>query len=77
MAVIGLVAVGLLGCGFMLYALFQWMRRVPLRCVQGWGFDSVLRRAINILFFFVRGSLPNRPQPIQSTPLNFYPRRHM
>jgi len=26
MAVIGLVAVGLLGGGFMLYVLFQWMR---------------------------------------------------
>jgi hypothetical protein len=26
MAVIGLVAVGLLGCGFMLYALVQWMQ---------------------------------------------------
>jgi|HubBroStandDraft_6_1064221.scaffolds.fasta_scaffold115078_2 hypothetical protein len=25
MAVIGLVTVGLLGCGFMLYVLFQWM----------------------------------------------------
>jgi hypothetical protein len=26
MAVIGLVAVGLLGCGFMLYVLVQWMQ---------------------------------------------------
>jgi hypothetical protein len=26
MALIGLVTVGLLGCGFMLYVLFQWMQ---------------------------------------------------
>jgi hypothetical protein len=26
MAVIGLIAVGLLGCGFMLYVLVQWMQ---------------------------------------------------
>jgi hypothetical protein len=26
MAIVGLVAVGLLGCGFMLYVLVQWMQ---------------------------------------------------